>query len=615
MPRLDGVRSGPVADEDGIEEVAEKLFGEFGLGVLGGDEVGERAEHAVTKASALGQQGGSRRGEPDAVAFECLKRRASGGEFGKIFLDHPPFGQLAGLAIAGLAEPEAGLFGGARAVPCRIAFPLGGGAGVGEVLAGQLPLLDQLGAVGFLLGDPFTQRRQFALERRALAFERPELLGCLLQRVFEGAHGVALGGEARPHRLFLGSAASQLGLNPVLLDRGALMLGRGTDRFPARLLQADFEIAPLRGGALAALGRVGQPLGGDGEVALEALQFDARRREIFRHRRPMALGSVARVGRRLPRSLDRGEARARRRQDLGQCRVPALERLGIFGQLIQPAASERDGDREALFGERGVSFGLSLLACQRTDLRLDLGDEVLEPLQVAGGFLETARRGVASIAIHPDARGFLEQRAAFLGAVRQEQVDHLGFDDHAGITAEAGAAQQVLDVTQTDGRLVQQVVALARAGKPPSHHDFGVRRGQVAGGVVEVERDFGDVHGAAGGGALEDHVLHLAAAEQPRGLLAQDPADRVRDVRLAAAVGPDNRGDAVLEGERDGVGKRLEAGQFEPGELHRITGMGLTHAAPPCPVWGGGPDGAKIVVTGPNRRGSSVSAGPAGTMK
>jgi hypothetical protein len=120
-------------------------------------------------------------------------------------------------------------------------------------------------------------------------------------------------------------------------------------------------------------------------------------------------------------------------------------------------------------------------------------------------------------------------------------------------TAEAGAPEQVLDVAQAHRRVVEQVVALAGAGEPAGDHDLLVRDREVAIGVVEVERDLGHVHGLAVGGALEDHVLHLAAAEQPGGLLAQDPAHGVGHIRLAAPVGAHDGGHAGFERQGDGV--------------------------------------------------------------
>jgi hypothetical protein len=94
----------------------------------------------------------------------------------------------------------------------------------------------------------------------------------------------------------------------------------------------------------------------------------------------------------------------------------------------------------------------------------------------------------------------------------EEQVDHLGLDDDP-VAAEAGAAEQVLDVAETDRRAVEEIVALAGAGEPPGDDHLAVRDGEIAVAVVEEERDLGDVHRPAGHGALEDHVLHLAAAK------------------------------------------------------------------------------------------------------
>ncbi len=69
--------------------------------------------------------------------------------------------------------------------------------------------------------------------------------------------------------------------------------------------------------------------------------------------------------------------------------------------------------------------------------------------------------------------------------------------------------------------------------------------------------------------ALEDHVLHRAAAQMLDPLLAQNPGDRVSDVALAATVWSDNGGDSFTCKENLGVVREgfetgyLEAFQFE----------------------------------------------------
>ena len=314
-----------------------------------------------------------------------------------------------------------------------------------------------------------------------------------------------------------------------------------------RLLHPHFRIAALLGRPASPVGRVGEPFGGDGEVAFELAERDPDAAEFIRDCGAMPFRRVAPVYRRFADTGDFGKLLPLAGQQLGQLGVATLEILRVLRELLEAPSRERERDGKLFLGERAVALGLALLPRERADLRLHLGDEILEALQVGRGFLEAARRGVAAVAIQADAGRLLEQRAALVGAIREQQVDHLGFDDHAGVAAEPGAAQQVLDVPQPRRRVVEQIVALARTRQAPSDHDFAVRGGKLAVAVVEVERHFGDVDRAPGRRALEDHVFHLAAAQQPRRLLAEYPAHCVGNVRLAATIGADNRGHAWLE--------------------------------------------------------------------
>jgi hypothetical protein len=83
-----------------------------------------------------------------------------------------------------------------------------------------------------------------------------------------------------------------------------------------------------------------------------------------------------------------------------------------------------------------------------------------------------------------------------------------------------------------------------------------------------VKRHFGDVHRAARGRSLEDDFVHLGAAHHARALLAQHPANRVGDIRLAAPVRPDDGRHAGLEDEAGVVGERLESVQLELRQPH-----------------------------------------------
>src|SRR5204863_36380 len=62
--------------------------------------------------------------------------------------------------------------------------------------------------------------------------------------------------------------------------------------------------------------------------------------------------------------------------------------------------------------------------------------------------------------------------------------------------------------------------------------------------------------------AAEDYNLHLVAAKALGALLAEDPRDGFGDVALAAPVGADNRGDALVKRELRAVGEGFEPGYF-----------------------------------------------------
>ena len=109
-------------------------------------------------------------------------------------------------------------------------------------------------------------------------------------------------------------------------------------------------------------------------------------------------------------------------------------------------------------------------------------------------------------------------------------------DDHVHLAAEAGVAQQLLHVEQAAGLAVDRVLAAAVAEQGAADRDLGVVDRQRAVGVVDGEGDLGAAERAPGGGAGEDDVLHLAAAEGLGALLAHHPGEGVDDVALAGAV-------------------------------------------------------------------------------
>src|SRR5262249_50044654 len=101
------------------------------------------------------------------------------------------------------------------------------------------------------------------------------------------------------------------------------------------------------------------------------------------------------------------------------------------------------------------------------------------------------------------------------------------------------------------------------------HADLAVARpgaAHPAEGVVEHELDGGAADRLPFGRAVEDHVVHVLAAQLFRGGLPQHPAHGVDHVGLAAAVGADHAHELAGDGEGGRIEEGLEPEKLEGGE-------------------------------------------------
>ena len=120
-----------------------------------------------------------------------------------------------------------------------------------------------------------------------------------------------------------------------------------------------------------------------------------------------------------------------------------------------------------------------------------------------------------------------------------------------------------MDITKAACRPVQEIVALARPAQASCDNDFAERDVQRAIVVLEVQRDFREVHGPARGRSLKNHLFHLGAAKRARTLLAEHPPHGIGDVGLSAAVWADDRRHARLEHHLGVISERLESVNLE----------------------------------------------------
>ena len=223
-----------------------------------------------------------------------------------------------------------------------------------------------------------------------------------------------------------------------------------------------------------------------------------------------------------------------------------------------------------MVGDVAIARGLADLALQALELAFEGGHDVLEPDQVVLG------RAQAQLGLMPagmearDARRLLEQRPPVGRPRRHERADAPLADDGRRARPRGGIREQQGHIPRPHVAPVDAVVGSRAPLDAPAHLEI-VRivegRGRPAIGVVELEGDLGDVPRRPLAGAAEDHIVHLAAAHRLGRAFRHHPAQRFHQVRLAAAVGADDTGQARLDEHLDRIDEGLETGEAKLCEL------------------------------------------------
>ena len=169
-----------------------------------------------------------------------------------------------------------------------------------------------------------------------------------------------------------------------------------------------------------------------------------------------------------------------------------------------------------------------------------------------------------------DAGGILEHAAALLGSGIDDLADAALTHQRRRTRAGRGIFEQQANVA---GPRILAVDPIGRANlalDPPRHFQvLGVvelgRRG--ARRIVDEQRHLGAVAGRPVLRAGEDHVLHGRAAHGLVGGLAHGPAERLEQIRLAAAVRPDHAGQPRLDQDLGRLDEGFEAKEAKTGDL------------------------------------------------
>ena len=161
------------------------------------------------------------------------------------------------------------------------------------------------------------------------------------------------------------------------------------------------------------------------------------------------------------------------------------------------------------------------------------------------------------------ALNFVIPAAAVFGLGGENRVDLALGHDGVGRRADAGAHQEMLDVPEAAWLLVEEIFARAIAVDAALYSHLVVVGAKLLLAVREGDRDFREPEGLSRVSAVEYDIHEFRAPERRRALLAENPADCVRNVRFTAAVRTHDGDKARIEGELRLIGEALKSDYVE----------------------------------------------------
>ena len=218
---------------------------------------------------------------------------------------------------------------------------------------------------------------------------------------------------------------------------------------------------------------------------------------------------------------------------------------GLVGRGEPGVVRGEHGEVELLplLVQRLVLLRLAGLTLERADLALHLVHDITDALKVLAGRVELSLGLASLLLVARHSRRFLDEDAPLPGLGGEDVIQTVLVHEGVSLGIDAGAGEEILDVAKPAHAFVEQVFALSGAIKAAGHAHLAPRYVETP-VIVEDETDFSQSHRLPGRRAVEDHVFHLLSAESLGALLAESPANGVRDVGLAAAVRADDAGNA-----------------------------------------------------------------------
>ena len=218
---------------------------------------------------------------------------------------------------------------------------------------------------------------------------------------------------------------------------------------------------------------------------------------------------------------------------------------------------------EAL-GNFSLFFKLFEVGVQLTQNVFDTGEVLAGVAQAVFGF-------AAALFVFRDTRSFLQKQAQLLRLGFDDPADRALANDGVRTWPQSSAQEHVLYIASAHGLVVDVVAAGTVAGQHALNGNLWVLSPLATSAVVVIAKHqlhTGTAGWLAGIGTVENHVLHGFTAQLGRLGLTQHPSNRIHDVGFAAAIGADHAHQLAGQHEVGGLGKGLEAGEFDGVKAH-----------------------------------------------
>ena len=246
-------------------------------------------------------------------------------------------------------------------------------------------------------------------------------------------------------------------------------------------------------------------------------------------------------------------------QHEGSGLIVLLRLLGGCGELFQGVQPHGHFHALQFVLQLQVLLGLLGLDLQGFQLQLQLGDLVADAEQVVFGMGQLPLGLFLAVAVLGDTCRFFEDFPAVGTFQGEDLVDSALADIGIALPAQAGVHEQLMDVPQAGGLLVDVIFAITGAVVAPGDHDLVGIVSQRPVRIVQGQSGFRKAHRRTLLGAAEDHVLHLGTAQGLAALLAHDPEDGIGNIRFTGAVGADDGSDVIAEPDQRFIREGLKA--------------------------------------------------------